>query len=227
MSEGWDEIHTPSSHCDWRPDENFSLGSCISPDWWEMQPSNMDSSMKLIRKGGPTLMYYHYTRTKPIPEKNEWQQPYEHVTGPNICVSGMQWEVAICARNPNFFVQSWKWIYHRKPSWWLKPEPHHNIWKPNRYEVLDVAKPWINGRSLHLNCFSWNLEEFSYLRVSVHKLVWNNGVEKQTEDRVVQCTTEEWRQYTPSRFHRSLWVLGTPVTCWAVISVAGISSPEQ
>lgn len=50
-------------------------------------------------------MYYCYTRTKLIPE-NECQQPYEHAAGQNICVSRTQWEVTICARNPNSFVQS-------------------------------------------------------------------------------------------------------------------------
>ena len=81
-----DEMHIPSSHHGHRAEPSFSLGTCISPDWWEMQPSKVDSSIKWIRKGGPTLMYYCYTRTKLIPE-NECQQPYEHAAGQNICVS--------------------------------------------------------------------------------------------------------------------------------------------
>jgi len=72
-------------------------------------------------------MYYYYTRAQHIAE-NECQQSYEHAAGQNICVSRTPWEVTICTRNPNSFVQSSTWNYHRKPSWWLKPEPHCNTW---------------------------------------------------------------------------------------------------
>lgn len=63
-----DEFHIPSSYPGGRAEASLSLGTCISPGWWEMQPSKADGSMKWIRKGGQTLVYYCYTRTKLIPE---------------------------------------------------------------------------------------------------------------------------------------------------------------
>lgn len=99
-----DEIYIPSSHAGGREETNFSLTTCISLDW-EMQPSKVDTSMKLIRKVGPILLCNYSTRTKLIPN-NQCQQPYECAAGKNTCAARTQWEVTICSRNPNAFIQS-------------------------------------------------------------------------------------------------------------------------